>query len=74
MTSSSGALAPGSTYARVAQLPLTIERCELVPLVRDTSSGFTKVSIVVRLSGGGQTGEPHHQTLAGPPQGFTHQP
>jgi hypothetical protein len=49
--------APGSTYARVAQLPLVIERCELQPLVRDTSSGFTKVSIVVRLSGGGHVGE-----------------
>ena len=40
------------TYARVAGLPVTIERCELLPLVRDTSGGFTKVSIVVRLSGG----------------------
>ena len=47
----------GSTYARVAGLPLAIERCELLPLVRDTSSGFTKVSIVVRLSGGGHDGE-----------------
>ena len=46
-----------ATYARVAELPLLIERCELVPLVRDTSSGFTKVSIVVRLSGGGHEGE-----------------
>ena len=47
----------GSTYERIAQLPLTIERCELLPLVRDTTSGFTKVSIVVRLSGGGHVGE-----------------
>jgi hypothetical protein len=47
----------GLTYARVARLPLAIERCELLPLVRDTSSGFTKVSIVVRLSGGGHDGE-----------------
>ena len=47
----------GSTYANVAGLPLVIERCELLPLVRDTSSGFTKVSIVVRLSGGGHVGE-----------------
>jgi hypothetical protein len=46
-----------ATYARVAELPLLIDRCELVPLVRDTLSGFTKVSIVVRLSGGGQEGE-----------------
>ncbi|CAA9537335.1 MAG: hypothetical protein AVDCRST_MAG79-1506 [uncultured Thermoleophilia bacterium] len=42
---------------RVASLPLVIERCELWPLVRDTTSGFTKVSTVVRLSGGGHTGE-----------------
>jgi L-alanine-DL-glutamate epimerase-like enolase superfamily enzyme len=48
---------PGPTYARVAGLPVAIERCELLPLVRDTSGGFTKVSIVVRLSGGGHHGE-----------------
>jgi hypothetical protein len=45
------------TYARVAGLPIAVERCELLPLVRDTSSGFTKVSIVVRLGGGGHSGE-----------------
>ena len=45
------------TYACVAELPLVIEHCELQPIVRDTSSGFTKVSIVVRLSGAGQVGE-----------------
>jgi hypothetical protein len=45
------------TYALVARLPVAIERCELLPLVRDTSGGFTKVSIVVRLSGGGHQGE-----------------
>jgi hypothetical protein len=45
------------TYSRVARLPVAIERCELLPLVRDTSSGFTKVSIVVRLRGGGHDGE-----------------
>jgi hypothetical protein len=48
---------PGSIYAPVAGLPLVIERCELQPLVRDTSSGFTKVSIVVRLSGASHVGE-----------------
>ncbi len=47
----------GSTYTRVAGLPLVIERCVLQPLVRDTSSGFTKVSIVIRLSGGSHVGE-----------------
>ena len=46
-----------STYAHIAGLPLVIERCELLPIVRDTSSGFTKVSIVVRLSGGSHAGE-----------------
>jgi hypothetical protein len=46
-----------STYALVAHLPLSVERCELLTLVRDTSSGFTKVSIVVRLSGEGHDGE-----------------
>src|SRR5947207_4626266 len=52
-----GAAELGSTYARVARLPLVVERCELLPLVRDTSSGFTKVSIIARLSGGGHVGE-----------------
>lgn len=46
-----------TTYARVAELPLRIDRCDLMPLVRDTSSGFTKVSIVVRLIGGGHEGQ-----------------
>ena len=46
-----------ATYARVAELPLRIERCELLPLARDTSSGFTKVSTVVRLTGNGQEGQ-----------------
>jgi hypothetical protein len=52
-----GVPASASTYALVAQLPLSVERCELLTLVRDTSSGFTKVSIVVRLSGEGHDGE-----------------
>jgi hypothetical protein len=52
-----GAPASGSTYAHVAGLPLAIERCELQALVRDTTSGFTKVSIVTRLSGGPHVGE-----------------
>src|SRR5436305_9615537 len=53
----SGGTESGSTYALVAELPLTIEDCELQPLVRDTTSGFTKVSIVVRLGGGPHVGE-----------------
>src|SRR5215217_6108998 len=47
----------GATYARVAGLSVSIERCELVPLARDTSSGFTKVSTVVRLTGKGHEGQ-----------------
>ncbi len=47
----------GATYSRVADLPLRIERCELLPLTRDTSGGFTKISIVVRLFGDGHVGE-----------------
>src|SRR5215204_4822031 len=46
-----------ATYSRVATLPLRIERCELLPLARDTSSGFTKVSTVVRLTGDGHEGQ-----------------
>jgi hypothetical protein len=46
-----------ATYSRVAELPLRVDRCELEPLVRDTTSGFTKVSIVVRLIGDGHVGE-----------------
>ncbi|QEC48312.1 hypothetical protein FSW04_12545 [Baekduia soli] len=47
----------GGTYARVAGLPLCVERCELLPLARDISSGFTKISTVVRLSGDGHEGQ-----------------
>ncbi|HEX5194279.1 MAG TPA: hypothetical protein VFW09_15885 [Solirubrobacteraceae bacterium] len=50
------ATSSAATYSRVADLPLVIDRCELLPLVRDTSGGFTKVSIVVRLTGGGHEG------------------
>ena len=46
-----------ATYSRVAHLPLRIDRCELQPLVRDTTSGFTKVSTVVRLFGDGHEGQ-----------------
>ncbi len=46
-----------ATYSHVAELPLQIEHCELLPLTRDTSSGFTKISIVVRLTGNGHEGQ-----------------
>lgn len=46
-----------TTYSRVAGLPMRVERCELLPLTRDTSSGFTKISTVVRLTGDGHEGQ-----------------
>jgi hypothetical protein len=46
-----------ATYSRVAELPLQIEHCELLPLARDTSSGFTKISTVVRLTGNDHDGQ-----------------
>jgi L-alanine-DL-glutamate epimerase-like enolase superfamily enzyme len=51
------AIGTDTTYSLVAELPLRIEHCELLPLVRDTSSGFTKISIVVRLTGNGHEGQ-----------------
>ncbi len=47
---------PSPTYARIADLPLAIESYDFVPMVRDTSSGFTKITIVVRLRGLGEEG------------------
>lgn len=44
------------TYARIAGLPVKIESCELMPMVRDTSSGFTKITTVVRMRGLGEEG------------------
>jgi hypothetical protein len=54
---SSAAAGTAATYSHVAELPLWIERCELLPLARDTSSGFTKVSTVIRLTGHGHEGQ-----------------
>jgi L-alanine-DL-glutamate epimerase-like enolase superfamily enzyme len=51
------ATSSGSTYAGVAELAVEVERCDLLPLVRDTSSGFTKVSVIVRLTGQGHEGQ-----------------
>src|SRR6202012_3556654 len=47
---------PGSTYASIADLPVEIESCEFTPMVRDTSSGFTKITTIVRLRGRGEEG------------------
>jgi len=44
------------TYAKLADLPLSIEDYALEGLVRDVSSGFTRHSTVIRLRGGGHDG------------------
>jgi hypothetical protein len=45
-----------STYAHVADLPLTIESYSLERLSRTVSSGFERVTTVIRLRGGGEEG------------------
>jgi hypothetical protein len=44
------------TYARIADLPLTVDGYALEGLVRTVSSGFERVSTVIRLSGAGEEG------------------
>ena len=45
-----------STYARVAELPLVVEGYGLERLERAVSSGFTRVTTVIRLRGAGKEG------------------
>jgi hypothetical protein len=45
-----------STYARLADLPLTIEGADFERLEQDVSSDFTRVTTLVRLRGGGEEG------------------
>jgi hypothetical protein len=45
-----------ATFAKIAELPVTIDAIEYTPLVRDTSSGFTKITTVIRLRGGHEDG------------------
>jgi L-alanine-DL-glutamate epimerase-like enolase superfamily enzyme len=45
-----------STYARLADLPLSIESYALEGLVRDVSSGFTRQTTVIHLHGAGHEG------------------
>jgi L-alanine-DL-glutamate epimerase-like enolase superfamily enzyme len=45
-----------STYARIADLPLTIERHELEQLQLDVSSQFTRVTTLIRLHGAREEG------------------
>jgi hypothetical protein len=45
-----------STYAKLADLPLTVERYELEGLKREVSSGFERLSTVIHLHGAGEDG------------------
>jgi hypothetical protein len=45
-----------STFRRVADLPLVIDRYELEPREQDVSSDFTRLTTVIHMSGGGQEG------------------
>jgi hypothetical protein len=45
-----------STYARISELPLTIESHELERREREVSSEFTRVTTTVRLNGAGEDG------------------
>lgn len=45
-----------ATFAKIEGLPVDIESIEYTPMVRDTSSGFTKITTVVRLRGRGEEG------------------
>jgi hypothetical protein len=45
-----------STYAHVAELPLTIESYTLERLGRSVSSGFERVTTTIHLQGGGEEG------------------
>lgn len=45
-----------SLWSRVADLPVTIDGYALERLQRDVSSDFTRVSTIIRLSGGGTDG------------------
>jgi hypothetical protein len=45
-----------STYAKLADLPLTVERYQLEGLKREVSSGFERVSTVIHLHGTGEEG------------------
>jgi hypothetical protein len=45
-----------TTYAAIAELPLQVDSYELDPLEKEVSSGFTRVTTVIRLRGGGEEG------------------
>src|SRR3954463_14847619 len=45
-----------STYERVAELPLTVESYALEGIARQGSSGFERLTTVIRLRGAGEEG------------------
>jgi hypothetical protein len=55
-----------SDYPRLAGLPLRIESLELDRRELDVSSGFTRVTTTVQLSGAGKTGEGEDVTYEAP--------
>jgi hypothetical protein len=55
-------------YELVADLPLTVETCELSRCEADTSSGFTRVTTVVELRGEGAVGRGEDVTYDTPDQ------
>ena len=54
-----------STYERVAELPLTIDGYALEGLARTVSSGFERLTTVIRLQGGGEEGVGEDVTYEG---------
>ena len=54
-----------STYERVADLPLTIDGYALEGLSRKVSSGFERLTTVIRLRGGGEEGVGEDVTYEG---------
>ncbi len=54
-----------STYERVADLPLTIDGYALEGLKRSVSSGFERLTTVIRLRGGGEEGVGEDVTYEG---------
>ena len=45
-----------TAWERLAELPVEVERIELERLERQVSSGFTRVTTLIHLHGGGEEG------------------
>lgn len=55
-------------WAELAELPLVIERCRLERLELETGSGWTRITTVVHLDGGGVTGSGEDVSYGGEDQ------